>query len=71
MHNLDRRQFLNFAAGSAAAAMLPLTGCKSAPAGNRKPAKQPNILFIMVDDLGPEWLSCYGGEEMKTPNLDR
>ena len=25
----------------------------------------------MVDDLGPEWLSCYGGQEMKTPNLDK
>jgi arylsulfatase A-like enzyme len=24
----------------------------------------------MVDDLGPEWLSCYGGQEMKTPNID-
>jgi len=32
---------------------------------------QPNILFIMVDDLGKEWISCYGGEEMKTPHIDR
>ncbi|HUT09220.1 MAG TPA: sulfatase-like hydrolase/transferase [Thermoguttaceae bacterium] len=31
---------------------------------------KPNILFIMVDDLGKEWISCYGGEEMKTPHLD-
>ena len=32
---------------------------------------RPNILFIMVDDLGPEWLSCYGGQEMSTPHLDK
>ncbi len=70
MHKLDRRDFLRLVGGGVAA-MLPLAGCKSAPAGNNKPAKQPNILFIMLDDLGPEWLSCYGGEEMKTPDLDR
>ena len=31
---------------------------------------QPNILFIMVDDLGKEWISCYGAEGIKTPNID-
>ena len=31
---------------------------------------RPNILFIMVDDLGPEWISCYGGLELKTPQID-
>ncbi|MCZ6665782.1 MAG: sulfatase-like hydrolase/transferase [Gammaproteobacteria bacterium] len=30
----------------------------------------PNILFIMVDDLGPEWVSAYGAEEIETPNID-
>jgi len=30
----------------------------------------PNILFIMVDDLGKEWVSCYGAEEIETPHLD-
>ncbi len=34
------------------------------------PDSKPNILFIMADDLGPEWLGCYGGEEMATPHLD-
>ncbi|GMU20455.1 MAG: sulfatase [Phycisphaerae bacterium] len=32
--------------------------------------RRPNILFIMVDDLGPEWLGCYGSEH-KTPRIDR
>ena len=30
----------------------------------------PNIIFIMVDDLGKEWVSCYGAEDNKTPNID-
>ncbi len=32
---------------------------------------RPNIVLVMADDLGKEWLSCYGGEEMQTPNLDQ
>jgi len=72
MHNLNRREFLSLASGSAAAAMLPLVGCQGQLNGSEYSTKKlPNILFIMVDDLGTEWLSCYGGEEMKTPNLDK
>lgn len=33
-------------------------------------AARPNVLLILVDDLGPEWLSCYGGGSVKTPHLD-
>jgi len=32
--------------------------------------ERPNILFIMVDDLGKEWVSCYGAEGIDTPNID-
>lgn len=31
---------------------------------------QPNIIFIMVDDMGRDWVSCYGSEH-QTPNVDR
>ena len=61
---MNRRTFLQSL--GATTASLALTS-----PGRAAPAAKPNILFIMVDDLGPEWLSCYGGEEMKTPNLDR
>lgn len=33
-------------------------------------SRQPNVLFIAIDDLKP-WLGCYGHPVVKTPNLDR
>jgi len=32
---------------------------------------QPNIIFILIDDLGWRDLTCYGSEFYETPNLDR
>ena len=34
------------------------------------PAKRPNILWLIAEDLGPE-LGCYGTTEVWTPNLDK
>lgn len=34
------------------------------------PTKKPNILFILLDDLGKEWISCYGAQDIETPNID-
>ncbi len=72
---MDRRDFVR-AVGMGAGAYA-LGGCSvpgggtgstfgAAHAGGRK----PNIIFIMVDDLGKEWISCCGGEGMKTPVID-
>jgi len=33
--------------------------------------KQPNILFILADDVGSEVLECYGGESYATPSLNQ
>jgi arylsulfatase A-like enzyme len=33
-------------------------------------AKSPNVLFISVDDWN-DWVGCYGGNQAKTPNLDK
>ena len=34
-------------------------------------AREPNVIFILADDLGPGDLGCYGQKYIKTPNLDR
>ena len=34
------------------------------------PAKKPNVILIVVDDLRPE-LGCYGVKEVVSPNFDR
>lgn len=33
--------------------------------------QQPNVVFIIADDLGYGDLSCFGQEKFETPNIDR
>ncbi len=33
-------------------------------------ADRPNVLFILVDDMGWRDLACYGHEIHETPNID-
>ena len=33
--------------------------------------KKPNVIFILVDDMGYGDLGCYGQEAIQTPNIDR
>ena len=37
---------------------------------NASADEPPNILFILVDDMGWRDLSCYSNEVFETPNLD-
>src|ERR1700733_11464903 len=54
---MNRRQFINLAAGSAVAA-----------AQGPKPL---NFVFILIDDMGWTDLGCYGSKSYDTPNIDR
>ena len=36
-----------------------------------KKSEKPNIVFVFADQLRSQELSCYGGVNIKTPNLDR
>lgn len=42
-----------------------------APSLNIPKGKKPNILFILIDDMGYADLGCYGNEEVKTPAIDQ
>jgi arylsulfatase A-like enzyme len=53
--------------GLAACSALSLPA-QSAPTAT---ARQPNILLIMVDDLGKDWIGYSGGENIDTPNIDK
>lgn len=51
--------------------LILMSGCKEETGNTSEeiPKKQPNILFIAIDDLRPE-LGAYGSEIAITPNLD-
>ena len=41
-----------------------------APLAAAKTADRPNVLLILVDGLPSGVLGCYGGKEVRTPNID-
>jgi arylsulfatase A len=49
---------------SYSAAMLALTA-------TAKPATQPNVIFILIDDMGWKDLGVYGSDFHQTPNIDQ
>ena len=63
---VTRRDFLKAAGiGAAALATSEYTPVRAQSASDR-----PNILMIMVDDLGYGDLSSYGATDLKTPHID-
>jgi len=60
-----RRQAVASAAAAGLAIALP-----SMPSVAQRTRKQPNIIFILADDLGFADVSCYGRTEYQTPAID-
>lgn len=65
---MKRRDFMKgCAAGAASLTLSGLFGqCTGSGAG-----RNPNLIFILADDLGYGDLGCYGQQKIKTPNIDR
>ena len=47
-------------------ALMALLASSAAHAADR-----PNILWITSEDNGVDWISCYGGTNADTPNIDQ
>jgi arylsulfatase A len=67
---MNRRKFLQYASAAGLAATIPEREAFG-EAGAEAPERPPNIVLILVDDLGWSNLGCYGGEEFETPRIDQ
>ena len=65
--NHTRRGFLK----AMGAGVAVLASVRQVSARERKAISKPNILMILVDDLGYGDLSSYGATDLKTPHIDR
>lgn len=63
--NLSKPVFASLGAFSAIAAVTNVVQA------GEKPVQQPNIVYILADDLGYGDLSCYGQKRFSTPQIDQ
>lgn len=62
----SRRCFLKAAGLGVASLALPARGVVQSPS-----TRKPNLVFILVDDMGWTDAGCYGSSFYETPNIDR
>jgi arylsulfatase A-like enzyme len=53
------------------AILLPLTQRTSIAAAVEPSNTHPNIIFVLIDDMGWGDFSCFGNKEIETTNIDR
>lgn len=56
---------------SALGLITGLSGCTDNTGKSQADTKKPNIIYILVDDLGYAELGCYGQTKMETPHIDQ
>jgi len=66
---MNRRSFLSLLGKGMVAFSLPLFSCGN-QSNRRQTGDKPNIVFILIDDLGWKDLGVYGSEVYETPNID-
>jgi len=64
---MKRRDFIKTASAAAAAWMLP----RNLPAARPPLKNKPNVVLVLVDDLGWTDVGCFGSKYYETPNIDR
>lgn len=63
---MNRRDFLKLTGASGASLLLAETDL-----AGRSRRRKPNIVFLILDELGYYELSCMGHPIMETPNIDK
>lgn len=53
------------------AAAIPVVAAGAEKRDRPQDQERPNIVVIIADDLLSSELSCYGGQNIRTPNIDR
>ncbi len=61
---MDRRDFISAAVAGAFSTFVASTG-------HTAPKRKPNIVLILIDDMGQHQLGCYGNPFYETPNIDK
>ncbi len=57
--------------GALLAGLFVLGSLNADAASPAAKVERPNIVFILLDNLGKEWFGAYGSEENLTPHFDR
>ena len=68
---MKRRDFLKAFGVGVASVAFPRGMVLAEQLARIKTEEKPNIVFIIVDDMGWADLGCYGSKAVKTPRLDR
>ncbi len=65
---MNRRHFLHLATLAGCGA---LSGCASKTLASTAKTDKPNILFILIDDMGWKDIGCSGSTYYETPHIDK